>query len=87
MDEHIKSIIERNKRVEMDKAWEVSFERRFILAVGTYIVVGGYLLTILNVESAWLHALVPPIAYIVSTLTLPIFKNIYLKKRFANENK
>jgi len=42
----IKSIKERNKRVELDKAWEVSKTRRLIVAVFTYVVLGIFLLII-----------------------------------------
>lgn len=77
----IDDIRTRNKRVEADKAWETSFTRRFIIALGTYIIVCAYL-TFLSVDGAWLHAFVPPGAYIVSTLSLPIFKKLWLEKVF-----
>ncbi len=64
---------ERNARVEAEKAWEISWTRRAIITVGTYVIIGGYL-TFLGVQNAWLHAIVPPVAYILSTLSLPFFK-------------
>ena len=79
MDSDIKDIKVRNARVESDKAWETSWARRVLIALGTYIVIGGYL-TLLQVEKAWLHALVPPAAYMLSTLTLPFAKALWLKK-------
>ena len=71
-------IIERNARVEMDKAWEKSFTRRAIIAVFTYVIIGGYL-QILKVEGAWLHAVVPAVAYLLSTLCLSQLKQTWLK--------
>lgn len=72
-------IKERNQRVEADKAWEISWTRRITVAGGTYIIIGGYL-TYLNVKDAWLHAVVPAVAYILSTLTLKVLKQIWIKK-------
>lgn len=69
----------RNMRVTVDKAWEMSLTRRGIIAIGTYVIIGGYL-KYLDVNDAWLHAAIPVIAYIVSTLTLPVFKGIWINK-------
>ena len=75
------SINERNKRVEADKAWEMSLTRRGIIAVVTYVVVGFYL-NLLNVDYAWLHAFVPPMAFVLSTLSLG-----FVKKRWIEKNR
>ncbi|MFH1641886.1 MAG: hypothetical protein ABIC04_03220 [Nanoarchaeota archaeon] len=75
---NIQNIIERNKRVEKDKAWETSFTRRFIIAVLTYMLIVVFLI-IINVPNPWLNALVPTIAFIISTLSLSLFKKIWLK--------
>lgn len=82
--EDVNYIHERNARVEADKAWETSWSRRVIIAGGTYIVIGGYL-TYLNVKDAWLHAVVPAVAYILSTLTLKILKQIWIKRIYQND--
>jgi hypothetical protein len=76
----------RNARVEADKAWETSKTRRLIIALGTYIIVGLYL-QFLDVNNAWLHAIVPPCAYLLSTLTLKIIKNIWLEKVYRPINR
>ncbi len=73
------TIRERNARVEADKAWETSWTRRLIIAGGTYGVVAVYLI-ILGVQGAALHALVPPGAYLISTLTLPVCKRLWLER-------
>ncbi len=73
------TIEQRNTRVEADKAWELSWTRRVVIAFGTYVVIVGYL-SLLNVENAWLHAFVPPVAYILSTLSLPVFKSLWLAR-------
>lgn len=84
MEEDIEAIKERNKRVELDKDWEVSKLRRFIIALMTYIIVVIFLIVI-KATNPWLTALIPTIGFILSTLTLPYFKkvwidNVYKKK-------
>lgn len=86
MSKSEEGIIERNKRVEADKAWEISFTRRAIISVATYLVVGFYL-SLLKVDYAWLHALVPPMAYMLSTLSLGIVKKIWINKLYERSDK
>lgn len=78
----LKSIEQRNARVEAEKAWETSWTRRFVIALGTYAIIGGYL-SFLNVDGAWLHALVPVIAYMLSTLSLPLIQGFWIKNIYA----
>ena len=82
----IKSIEERNKRVEIDKAWETSFTRKFIIAVITYFIVVLFLYLI-SVNRPWLNALVPTGGYILSTLTLPFVKKGWLKRVYVKSQK
>ena len=76
----IKVIKERNKKVELDKAWEISLTRRLLLTVFTYLSIGIYLNAI-NVQKPWLNAIVPAVAFMLSTLTMPFFKNLWIKYR------
>ncbi|MBW2983974.1 hypothetical protein KY361_02575 [Candidatus Woesearchaeota archaeon] len=78
MIKEIKAIVERNKRVEADKAWETSFTRRSIIAVMTYIIIVIFLY-IIEADSPWLSALVPTVAFVLSTASLPLFKKLWLK--------
>lgn len=77
MKEDIEGIKERNKRVEVDKAWEVSITRRIIIALMTYIIIVIFLWSI-DVSKPWLNAIVPTVGFILSTLTLPLFKKFWL---------
>ncbi len=72
----VQSIQERNRRVELDKAWETSMTRRSIIALMTYAIVVLFLYLI-NALVPWLSALVPTLGFLLSTLTLP-----YVKKRW-----
>jgi hypothetical protein len=78
LEERIQKIEERNKKVEVDKAWESSISRKVLLIFFTYISIGLYL-NIINVPDPWLSAIVPAVGFFLSTLTLPIFKNLWLK--------
>ena len=78
LESKIKEIDERNRRVEYDKAWELSYSRRFLLMLFTYLAIGFYLQAV-NIERPWFNAIVPSAAFMLSTLTLPFFKGLWLK--------
>ena len=80
MEGQIKEITERNKRVEIDKAWETSLTRRSIIAVLTYIVASVWLLIIKN-SNPFLNALVPFGGYIFSTFSVPLVKEWWISKQ------
>ncbi len=75
----IEKIKQRNKRVETDKAWENSKTRKIIIAMTTYILVVIFLYVI-DAPKPWLNAIIPAIGFFLSTLTMPIFKRIWIKK-------
>ena len=75
----ITQILERNARVETDKAWETSLARRLILAVATYIAAACFLL-IINAQNPFLAALVPAGAYLLQQYSMPFFKKILAEK-------
>ena len=77
MKEDIEKIKERNKRVEANKAWEVSITRKIIIALMTYIIIVIFLWSI-NAPKPWLNAIVPTVGFIFSTLTLPFFKKWWI---------
>ena len=80
LEKRIATIEQRNRKVEADKAWETSFARRGALVLFTYLAVGAYLAAI-GVNDAWLNAIVPAVAFMLSTLTLPYLKKAWLKNR------
>ena len=69
LEQRIAHIEERNRRVELDKAWETSASRRLIILVATYLVLGCYLWAI-EVPRPWLNAIVPTVGFALSTLVL-----------------
>ncbi len=76
--EKVESIEERNRRVELDKAWETSFVRRGFIALVTYLIAFWFMWSI-GVSDPYLNALVPTGGYILSTLSLPFLKQWWLK--------
>jgi hypothetical protein len=71
-------IEERNKKVELDKAWKTSWTRRLLLILFTYTSIGFYMNAI-QVPSPWLNTVIPSLGFLLSTLTLPFFKDIWTK--------
>lgn len=78
--EKIESIEQRNRRVELDKAWETSFVRRGFIACVTYAIAVWFMWSI-GVGDAYLNALVPTGGYVLSTLSLPFLKQWWIKNK------
>lgn len=80
LEERVRKIEERNQAVEKDKAWETSWARRGLLGIFTYLAVAIYFYFI-GMQSPWLNAIVPALAFLISTLSMPFFKKIWIKIR------
>ena len=78
LKKEIELLKDRNKRVETDKAWETSWTRKVILSLLTYLAIGIFLNAI-YIESPWLNAIVPTVGFLLSTLTIPVIKNLWKK--------
>ena len=83
-ESQIAAILERNKRVETDKAWETSWCRRITITVLTYAIAALFLWLIAN-DRFWLNAGVPALGYLLSTLSLPWVKNQWIRKMLRSE--
>ena len=81
IENEILKIKERNKRVELDKAWETSLIRKICICILTYIVVVIYSIIINKTSSIWLSSLVPVIGFTLSTLSLKLVRNIWEKNK------
>lgn len=84
LEERIKKIEERNKRVEIDKAWETSWTRRICICVLTYIIVIIYSYLVRNYDNILLSSLVPVIGFTLSTLSLKLIRKVWQSK--CNKN-
>jgi len=81
ISEEIQKIQRRNRRVTMDKAWEISSTRRFFVASLVYIVATLWLVSIGD-SLALLKAFIPAIAYIISTFSLPMVKKQWILSKY-----
>lgn len=79
LEKRISQIEDRNKKVEIDKAWESSYTRRILLIFFTYSTMAIYMGLVLRVEP-FVNALVPTLGFLLSTLSLSFFKEFWIKK-------
>ncbi|MDD5041329.1 MAG: hypothetical protein PHX87_03600 [Candidatus Peribacteraceae bacterium] len=79
-ESQIATIMERNRRVEADKAWEVSWTRRILITALTYGIAVLFLWLIAS-PNFWLNAAVPALGYLLSTLSLPWVKQWWLSRK------
>lgn len=79
LEQRLQIIEDRNKKVETNKAWETSWFRRLLLIIFTYLAIGIYL-WVIEIDRPWINAIVPAFAFMISTLTMPFFKKLWLKK-------
>lgn len=80
IEKRLTAIENRNKQVELDKAWETSYFRRILLIISTYLSIALYM-WVIGVDRPWLNAVIPSLAFLLSTLTLPFFKNWWIRKK------
>ena len=85
LEKEIKQIKKRNKKVELDKAWETSWTRRICIMILTYIVVIIYSHLIQNTNNIALSSLVPVIGFTLSTLSLKLIRKIWENNKTTKE--
>lgn len=78
LENEIEKIKARNLRVEADKAWETSWTRRILVSILTYIVI-VILFFFSGVGNPLFNSIIPALAFILSTSSLPFLKNLWLK--------
>ncbi len=80
IEQRIQNIEDRNRRVELDKAWEGSLARIFSISLITYFV-AVFVLYIIKAPNIWLNAFVPVVGFILSTQSLPFIKKVWIKNK------
>ena len=78
LEERVAKIEARNKRVEADKAWEGSWTRKGLIALFTYLAIALYMKFVLGLNP-WINAIVPTVGFLLSTLTLSWFKQLWMQ--------
>lgn len=79
IEQEIADLKARNKRVEADKAWETSWTRKGVIAGLTYAVVALFFF-VADLPNPFVNAIVPSIGFVLSTLTVPLFKKWWIRK-------
>ncbi|MDP3964314.1 MAG: hypothetical protein Q8Q20_01475 [bacterium] len=80
LEQRIRAIEERNRRVEQDKAWETSWARRLAVTSITYALIVLFFF-IANLPKPWLNSIVPALAFVLSTAGLGVLKRFWLRAR------
>ncbi len=80
LEKEINKIKERNRRVERDKEWETCWTRKILIGFGTYFLV-LLIMILMGINKPFLSALIPSIAFFLSTASLEIIKKWWLKTR------
>ncbi len=76
----IEKIKARNRRVEVDKAWELSGTRSGFIAASTYLLILVFMLLIKD-NYPYLNAFIASIGYLISTASYGILKRWWLGRR------
>ncbi len=80
LEQRVRALEERNKRVEQDKAWETSLLRKVSIIIVTYLVVLGFLFIIKN-NQPFVNAIVPSLGFVLSTMAVNSLKQHWLNRR------
>ena len=86
IEERIKAIEGRNKRVESDKAWERSPIRIGLVIGITYIFAVGYL-WIADTTNPFFGAMVPCLGFLLSMVSLKFVRRLWAKQKKSCETK
>lgn len=78
--EELAIIKSRNKRVELDKAWETSYTRKLTIVVMTYLLIVIFML-VAKLDRPFISAIIPTVAYLISASALPVFKKWWIKRK------
>lgn len=86
LSDRVEAIENRNRRVEGDKAWEASSTRKIFIAVVTFLIIGAYMWFI-GVPNPFMNALIPTAGFLLSTLSLGLVKQLWLKNIYKKNSK
>ncbi len=78
VEKRLNAIEQRNKKVELDKAWETSLSRKIIIVVLTYAIIVLFFF-VAQLPKPFINSIVPTAGFVLSTLSLPFFKRLWIK--------
>jgi len=82
IEKEIQQIHKRNRRVEAEKAWEISLFRIAIISFITYVTTAT-VFAVIGVKLYLLNALIPTIGFLLSTQSLPLIKKWWINRRLG----
>lgn len=80
LKQSIKEIQDRNKRVELDKAWETSNTRKVSIAILTYLVMTLFMWS-LGTDKPYINAIIPTLGFVLSTFSLSFLRSLWSKSK------
>jgi hypothetical protein len=72
-------ILERNRKVELEKGWETSRTRVVSILALTYVLM-CLIFYVLGVQNYIWNAIIPTVGYFLSTQSLPVIKKRWLDR-------
>jgi len=78
LEKQIEEIQERNIKVGTNKAWEISKFRKIVISILTYCIVVIFFF-ITKLPNPFVNALVPTVAFLISTLSISVFKKLWVR--------
>jgi len=63
----------------LDKEWQESYTRRFLIVLFTFLSIGIYM-WVIGIENPLLNAVIPALGFTLSTLSLPYFRKWWVNK-------
>ena len=78
VEEEIKKIHDRNKKVEAEKAWETSITRKVSVTILTYFVM-ICVMYVLKMDNPFISAVIPTLGFVLSTFSVSFVKKIWIK--------
>ena len=85
LQKEVEDIKARNKRVSADKAWETSGMRKSVIFLLTYIVIVIFFFAA-KLPDPFANAVVPSVAFVLSTLTVPLFRKWWINKFYMQRS-
>jgi len=74
------TVLERNRKVEIEKSWETSNTRKITIVILTYALM-CLIFWWLGVENLFRNAIIPTLGYYLSTQSLPMVKKWWLRRQ------
>jgi hypothetical protein len=80
LETELSQIKERNIRVERNKDWETSLTRKVSIAFLTYLTM-VLVMAATGSVNPYINAIIPTLGFFISTLSLPVIRRSWERKR------